>query len=306
MPVVKAPGPTQLMALDIPLRHDGDIDGGIYLAATGEGSWRGCGVFASRDGGERYAGLARCDTYSTLGATTLGSVPVTPYARDLANEIAVELPSGVTLESVSEFHFLDGFNAALVGDEIIYFKKAVQIEVGRWRLSELLRGRRGTEWAMGQHQPNERFVMLTHYLGKAQLPPLALNQPIFLKAPSLGAQALDDCDPISFTWQGQSLKPYAPCHVTVTRRDESVLVSWQRRSRIGGELLDHADVPLGELDERYRVEVLDRDDMVLWTADTASTSIEIPHLSQGSKIGVYQLSSAVGKGFGAYHSYDFA
>ena len=40
-----------------------------------------------------------------------------------------------------------GANLALVGDELLQFGRAEQLGPGRFRLSRLLRGRRGTEWA---------------------------------------------------------------------------------------------------------------------------------------------------------------
>ncbi len=51
-------------------------------------------------------------------------------------------------------------NLALVGDELIQFERAVRIGPALWRLGGLLRGRRGTEWAMAGHMPGERFVLI--------------------------------------------------------------------------------------------------------------------------------------------------
>ncbi|MFX9123832.1 hypothetical protein ABTN41_20585, partial [Acinetobacter baumannii] len=51
-------------------------------------------------------------------------------------------------------------NRALVGDEIIQFASAQPLGGGLWRLGTLLRGRGGTEWAVGGHTIGDRFVLL--------------------------------------------------------------------------------------------------------------------------------------------------
>jgi hypothetical protein len=49
-------------------------------------------------------------------------------------------------ESRTELEVLDGAQLLPVGQEIIQFVEAEQLGAAEWRLSKLLRGRRGTEW----------------------------------------------------------------------------------------------------------------------------------------------------------------
>ncbi len=53
-----------------------------------------------------------------------------------------------------------GANLALVGDELIQFERAEQLSLGLYRLSSLLRGRRGTEWAASTHAAGEAFCLI--------------------------------------------------------------------------------------------------------------------------------------------------
>ena len=50
-----------------------------------------------------------------------------------------------------------GANLAMLGEELIQFGTAEQTGPSTFRLSRLLRGRRGSEWAMAGHALGERF-----------------------------------------------------------------------------------------------------------------------------------------------------
>lgn len=53
-----------------------------------------------------------------------------------------------------------GANLAIVGGELIQFGVSDPIGFGRFRLSRLLRGRRGTERAMENHVAGEAFAII--------------------------------------------------------------------------------------------------------------------------------------------------
>jgi hypothetical protein len=62
-----------------------------------------------------------------------------------------------------------GANLALIGDELIQFGRAEQLGPGLFRLSHLLRGRRGTEWAAAGHSVGDVFCLrniATHPVGR--------------------------------------------------------------------------------------------------------------------------------------------
>jgi hypothetical protein len=73
--------------------------------------------------------------------------------------VLVQSP-GLEFETRTELEVLNGANLLLVGQEIIQFADAEQLGPSDWRLSKLLRGRRGTEWAMSMHQVGEFVLVL--------------------------------------------------------------------------------------------------------------------------------------------------
>ena len=58
-------------------------------------------------------------------------------------------------------------------------------------------------------------------------------------------------------FQGLGLRPLSPAHVCGTRSAGYLAITWVRRTRIGGDSWEGADVPLGEESERYEVDILD-------------------------------------------------
>jgi hypothetical protein len=54
---------------------------------------------------------------------------------------------------------LNGANLAVLGSEVIQFKSATLVATNTYALTGLLRGRRGTEWAIGTHAAGDRFVL---------------------------------------------------------------------------------------------------------------------------------------------------
>ncbi|MDH3664182.1 MAG: hypothetical protein OEU92_29910, partial [Alphaproteobacteria bacterium] len=197
-------------------------------------------------------------------------------------------------------------NLLLVGQEIVQFASAVQIGSLTWRLSKLLRGRYGTEWAMPTHQPGESALLL----GPATLTRVSDLDEVGIerlyRTVSIGSDpSLPDA--IAFINEATSLKPYAPVHIQGSRNGAGDLtVTWFRRTRYGGAWRDLVDVPLNEATEAYEVDVLDLDGSVLRTLSSSSPTIIYTAADQTSDFGVpqssiaiavHQLSAAVGRGF---------
>src|ERR1700722_18518258 len=98
---------------------------------------------------------------------TLGSVNSAVW--DNTSTLNVLLISG-QLQSVTDLAVLNGANACVVGQEIIQFANAKLIGSNQYQLSRLLRGRLGTESAMGIHVPGEGFVFLDQALQEQSMP----------------------------------------------------------------------------------------------------------------------------------------
>jgi hypothetical protein len=261
--VVEPRQPTTLVLFDLPLGTDADIENGLYAGVrpTGTGTWPGASIFKSSDSGNTYQSIAAITAASTLGtaSTVLGDF-VGGNTVDEANSVTVVLSSG-SLASVTYAALLNGANRAVLGDEVFGFRSATLVAENTYVLSGLLRGRRGTEWAMGSHATGETFALLST-LVRIDAPFSELGSERLYKAVTSGA-AIVDAASQAFTNNGRSLKPYAPVHVrggpiaVSGSFDGTVQIDWTRRTRIGGAWLDLTDVPLSEVAERYIVEVWD-------------------------------------------------
>ncbi|MCG8507086.1 MAG: phage tail protein [Sphingomonadales bacterium] len=294
--------------LDLPPLRDADTSMPLILgAAAGEDeNWSGAGFFISRNGGASYTQVASTSVPVALGVTE-SALPVGPTAFwDEGNALQIRLQhDGMTLESQPALAVLDGANLALVGDEILQFRDAVQQPDDSYLLSGLLRGRRGTEAELASHQTGERFVLLTRPDLVAVGVDLAdVGREVLFKAVSFN-QTLSEVSPVSFTYAANNLRPFSPVHGAASRNASGdVSFSWIRRTRIGGGWIDGADVPLGEEEERYEVDILDvgvvvRTITALQQSATYAAAEQIADfgaVQAALDVKIYQISGSVGRG----------
>ena len=159
--------PSQGFFLNLPaLSADDGQNGGFWLGAAPAWSlentaWHGAVIYRSSDG-ISFSGFEAITAPVgwAKAATTLPSHGRWSVSdADNVLEVIVQAP-GLIFESRNDLEVLDGANLLLVGHEMIQFATAVQIGSLTWHLSNLLRGRYGTEWAMGLHQPGEPVLLL--------------------------------------------------------------------------------------------------------------------------------------------------
>ena len=279
----------------------------IGVAADGA-NWNGAAIYRSDDGGEAggntFQVLAGLDGAATFGAiiTNLAAGPFETWDR--VNEVEVILTAG-SLASVSELAVLNGANAALIGNELIQFENAQLIGENTYKLTKLLRGRQGTEWAIGTHAAGERFLATTPALYTTAIANNLIGRQLFYKGVSVG-NSLGNTDELAFTYAGRNLKPFAPVHVTGLRNGFSDLtISWIRRSRVDAEWRDGVGIPLGEESELYEVDILDGSTVVR-TIESISPTASYSAADQTTDFGsaqssidvkVYQLSAVIGRGY---------
>jgi hypothetical protein len=300
-------GNTTLRILDIPLVSDSDADNGLYLAADGNESWRFATVYVSRNGGASYELAKNLSDRSTFGTcnTVLATGPTS--GMDNANSLSVTIRAGGELESVSLTDLNNGQNTALVGKEIIRFQTATLTGTNTYTLSQLQRGRRGTEWAIATHAAGESFYLLSDYLERVEGDVADIGRTLQFKAVTDG-QTLNDVSPISLTGAGNSLKPYAPVNLAATKDPlGNVTITWTRRDRKAGDRTDYANFPLSEVSERYEIEFYNGASIVR-TLTSNSPTVTYTAAQQTSDFGsllstiscrVYQMSTVVGRGYGA-------
>lgn len=306
---VGSPGTADLVLLDLPALRDDDDDGGYYAAvqALGGTTWGGATLYRSSDGGTTYSQVAEILQQASMGRLEL-ALPAGPTTIiDEGSELWVI--SDEEFESISEASLLAGLNAAAVGAdgrwEILQFRDAEQVgSPPVWRLTGLLRGRRGTEWAVGTSQINDRFVLLDSAITRVSLNIAGIGANRLHKA-VLAGTSIDDTEAVAFTGLGVALETFSPVHVSGVRDSGDLTITWIRRGRLGRELPDNSDIPLSEASESYEIDVLDGVTVVR-TITAATQSATYTAAQQTSDFGspqaqvtvrIYQLSATVGRGY---------
>ncbi|MEO7177601.1 MAG: phage tail protein [Allosphingosinicella sp.] len=248
-------GATTLRLLDLPLLSE-ELPGRPRLLAAAAGSepgWRRAELSASFDGGARWAAAGATAPAAVLGIAIGAPAAAGSALIDERSSIEVELLNeAMWLESRGDAALADGANLASLGDELIQFGIAEPLGERRFRLSRLLRGRRGTEWACGLHAPGEPFVLIeAESLAIVDAPLGSLGGEARLLAQGLG-------DPEGVlavrTLTGEALRPPSPVHLRARRLvNGDLALDWARRSRSGWVWLSGSDTPLGEESESYRL-----------------------------------------------------
>lgn len=313
--------PSRLLLIDSPLLLDSDDTGRlssrVYVAASpglNLGVWNGAVIYQSADGTNWADGATVLNAPVFGRAVSALAAPASPWLTDTDNELVVSLARGTEqLESITDLQLLNGGNPALLinsatGDvELIQYRDVEQLDVQRYRLSHLLRGRRGTDTMMSNHAAGDLFIVPdTDSLSTITLPLSALNSERYYRAVTVGGLT-DSGQGEPLTMRARDLMPYAPCQQAVAVSGSDLVLSWVRRTRIGGEWLDGTEsVPLAEDTEAYEVDIYDGAAVVrTLTASTPSVTYTAAQIAAdfGStpdtlKFCVYQLSAQVGRGFG--------
>ncbi len=175
-----------------------------------------------------------------------------------------------TSESVTDVALFGGANALAVESaagqwEIVQAGQAELIAPGRYRLTRLLRGQRGTEHAIGNPAPaGARVVMLNTTLASM---PISRSRP----RPALelagrprprARSVMRRYAALGFTPAGRGLVPFAPVHIEqpwrTTHRPRRSTIRWTRRSRaLVADAWEKVEVPLAEDMESYDVQIID-------------------------------------------------
>jgi hypothetical protein len=322
---------TRMHLMNLPLLFASEDSGGTfsnaYWAASGyDTSWPGAQNFQSVNG----------DTYDVVGVANVeaawgvvsGVIPdpeetnnggTTTWDRNTVITIKPVRGSSQILSS-TEAEVLEGANALAIikadnSVEIIQFVTATVIDVSTIELTNLLRGRRGTEPEAFNHSGGESYVLLQTD-GSALKFPLNIAQidtALQYRGVTLNTSFEEAAD-LVFTYDATDLKPYAPTQIVgVPDPGTDKTWTWERRTRFNGELRDGTgDVPLNEESELYDVELYESDGTTLivaftdltvktltitetdWTTTHGQSLVdgEIPP----TIIDVYQKSAVVGRG----------
>ena len=200
-----------------------------------------------------------------IGETTTDFARGAPWVWDRANSVTVRLSDpSATLTSAPELSVLNGANTLAVktpsGEwEVFQFATAVLNGDGTYTLSDLLRGQLGTEPYIGDPTPTGSTVILydTGRWGTLNGSLGMIGQDLSLRyGPSslpIGDDAFQD---EIVTPGGVAYRPYAPTSLRQKQQaNGDIVLSWKRRTRLGGDSWATEDAPLNEDQERYRVTI---------------------------------------------------
>ncbi|HEV2568703.1 phage tail protein [Sphingomonas sp.] len=252
-------GATVLHLLDLPnLEETAPAAPRLYVAAAGASpGWRRAQLMVSLDAGESWERVGTTAAPAIMGVLTTGLASGSAELFDRINSLEVQLlHDDMMLEDADEARLLGGANLACCGGELLQFGRAEPLGGGSWRLSELVRGRRGS--AVMAHAAGERFVLIEPDALLAYDPPQSqAGGEVRMLASGVGDAAPVEAVTLAV---GEALRPPPPAHFTAARRSDGGFdVHWVRSSRIGWAWIDGMDAPLGEVEERYRLRVLRAD-----------------------------------------------
>lgn len=266
-------------------------------------------MWRSLDGGS-FEAVAPITSSAVFGTLMEPLKPGPLWRFDSFNTLLVQLERSA-LHSASLAEVLAGANAlALLAAgreaEIIQFTEAELVDARSYRLSGLLRGVGGTEAAGGQPWPEgTRLVRLD-----ASLLPVARGvgelgrSYVYRVGPVREDHGGENVTERRADVGGRALRPLSPVHLRARRGTNGVAVSFIRRTRVDGDGWDALEVPLGEAQERYRLDILHGEAVVrvlesdtpffLYRAEDEVADFGSPRRRLSFR--VMQLSQSVGAG----------
>lgn len=221
----------------------------LTVIAAGEGAgWRQAALLWSVDGGANWTEAGGTGAAAVIGRVETITPVATTAILDTAGAIVVRLArDDMVLADADDAALVAGGNVVVIGEELMQFGRAEPLGGRRWRLTRLLRARRGTAAA----RIGDGFALIGAATARAiDLPLSAIGAEVRVLASGVGDAAAVEARVLL---TGASVRPPAPVHL---RHADGVL-RWTRRSRGGWRWNDGVDAPLVEETERYRVTVID-------------------------------------------------
>ncbi len=296
--------------LDLPMLTGEETPYAPRIAVAAD-PWPG-GVALWKNAGAGFALDRVISREATIGRTTSALAAGITSRWDYSQKLTVALVSGA-LSLADESAVLGGANVAALetpeGDwEVIQFREAALVAAETYELSALLRGQAGTEAAMRSPlAAGARFVLIDGAVSE-----IGFNdgerglERIWAWGPA--SKPIDDASyaTAARVFQGVGLLPLSPVHLRAARdAGGDIAIGWVRRTRMGGDGWAGTDVPLGEEEERYALDILSGG-IVMRSFDVTSAGASYTAAMQIADFGsttfttlsmrVAQVSRAFGRG----------
>jgi hypothetical protein len=249
---------TRLILIDGSILEDAHDDYGFYVIMGGsEAYWERGAIEVSADGGTIYETIIDQPLASVMGDVTgtLAAGPTTGLddTLDTVSVLTVVLlHDGMVLADASDAELDNYVNFAFVGKdgvgEYVQWKTATKIATKTWELTDLRRGRKGTDWSIAGHAGGEEFALLGGNDGAGRFRIVMGNTSGWGAALKFRGVSLhqDDADAatVDFTNTGEGKRPYSPVAVMGSwDGSNNLTISWTARSRLnaGGLGIDDQD-----------------------------------------------------------------
>lgn len=247
-PPDKTIGISDVQIMDLPILYDTDDNLGFYIVAERTTpAWEGVAVEISIDGGESYIDRIDIRTDGAIGYLTapLGIHP--HWYQDERNTLELELvDKRDEIEQYTHRDIMNRRGLILVGNELMNYEVSNDVDgLGKWELSRLLRGRKGTDAV--SHEIGERVVFLEY--GLVQFIETSLfdvGRTYTIRITSFGTT---DSIVKTFYYAGKSQIERAPVRLTAKKNGANMLVSWSGVGKLGGG----GRVAMGQHFDGYRV-----------------------------------------------------
>jgi len=304
--------------IDGHLLRSADDNDGFYsgVAVISKGNFRSASIYRSEDGGATYSPWAGF-TNGMIRGIALDALPDRPHpgAWDRATVFNIAIPVGSPPDSVSEAALLatsttNGFAVwnASVGDwEYIRAASVVDNLDGTWTLSTLLRGLKGTEFAMAGHAAGATVYHLDDQAMDRSVEGDRTLSRIYVAVPT--STVFDSTGAVTFTNYGKGLRCWAPLlqSAVLDAGTGDWILTWFRRDRLGQSWPESGPEtpPMSETVEAYVVNIYDGLGVLVNSYDASTATYTYTAADQttdfGSpqatlEFGIAQVSSIYGDG----------
>jgi hypothetical protein len=302
--------PTAIMQIvDGPLLTDAGNTAGPYVALDGPtDDWPGGELLVGDDDTNLVPrGAVEVPAPTGVAETALGSWSL--GIVDETNLVTVNVGND-ELSSITREVLLAGTaNAFALGVngrwEIAQFQRADSLGNGRYILSGLRRGLRGTEANTSTHLVGDVFVLL---IPAGMLKPSAevgsIGQSKSYRAITKG-RSVNSASSQEYASTGEPLRPFSPVDLRKSFSGTDIVFTWHRRTRMSENVLAGI-FPLGEASERYLLELCTDGtfDSVFRTLQVTSETATYTEAMQDFDgyvsgplyVRVVQISDSVGRG----------
>lgn len=303
------PTPPYPLFLDLPLLTGSEEPHVPHLAVAAS-PWPGQVALWSSPTEAGFTLNTTLDRPALIGVTETALARAQPGRWDRGPALRIHLGAG-QLSSAEEMAVLAGGNALAIGDgtagtwEVLQFATAVLVAPSTFEITMRLRGQLGTDAIMPEVWPVGSTVVLLD----AALKQISLAQSArgLTRNYRIGdaARGYDAAGVVarSAAFQGIGMRPYSVCHLRKAGQlGSDIALSWIRRTRIDGDNWQSVEVPLGEENESYRIQILTGTALLreitttapAWTYSAAMQAID--GATAASRIEVCQMATGFGAG----------